>query len=138
MSPFIHQNGLHPLFQCLSQMAQFVFEGTISRLSILWLIVINTRFLRQRTFLRTLHGGEKFTKLDLRQAYQPLLLSPKLRELLTVNTHKGLFQPTRLQFGVDSASGIFQRELKNRLVSIPFVKVRSDDILVSGKNDQGH
>ena len=86
----------------------------------------------------TLHGGEKFTKLDLSQAYQQLLLSPKSRELLTVNTHKGLFQPTHLQFGVHSASGIFQRELENRLVSIPFVKVRSDDILVSGKNDQDH
>ena len=86
----------------------------------------------------TLHGGEKFTKLDLSQAYQQLLLSPKSRELLTVNTHKGLFQPTHLQIGVHSASGIFQRELENRLVSIPFVKVRSDDILVSGKNDQDH
>ena len=86
----------------------------------------------------TLHCGEKFTKLDLSQAYQQLLLSPKSRELLTVNTHKGLFQPTHLQIGVHSASGIFQRELENRLVSIPFVKVRSDDILVSGKNDQDH
>ena len=86
----------------------------------------------------TLHGGEKFTKLDLSQAYQQLLLSPKSRELLTVNTHKGLFQPTHLQFGVHSASGIFQRELENRLVSIPFVKVRSDDVLVSSKNDQDH
>ena len=85
-----------------------------------------------------MHGGEKFTKLGLSQAYQKLLLPPKSRELLTVNTHKGLFQPTCLQFGVHSASGIFQMELENRLVSIPFVKVRSDDILVSGKNDQDH
>ena len=85
----------------------------------------------------TVYGGEKFTKLDLSQAYQQLLS----RELLTVNTHKGLFQPTRLQFRVHSASGIFQRELENRLiclVSIPFVKVRSDDILVSSKNNQDH
>ena len=86
----------------------------------------------------TLHGGEKFTKLGLSQAYQKLLLPPKSRELLTVNTHKGLFQPKHLQFGVHSASGIFQRELENSLVSIPFVKGRSDDILVSGKNDQDH
>ena len=55
-----------------------------------------------------------------------------------VNTHKGLFQPTCLQFSVHSASGIFQRELENRLAAIPFVKVRSDDILISGKNDKEH
>ena len=82
--------------------------------------------------------GEKFTKLDLSQAYQQLLLSPRSRELLTINTHKGLFQPTRLQFGVNSASEIFQRELENRLAFIPYVKVRSDDILISGKNDVEH
>ena len=80
----------------------------------------------------------KFTKLDLSQAYQQLLLSPRSRELLTINTHKGLFQPTRLQFGVNSASEIFQRELENRLAFIPYVKVRSDDILISGKNDVEH
>ena len=83
-------------------------------------------------------GGEKFTKLDLSQAKQQLLLSPKPRVLLTVNTHKGLFQPTTLQFGSDSASQIFQRELENKLVSISFVKVRSGDILVSSKNNQDH
>ena len=30
-----------------------------------------------------------------------------------VNTHKGLFRPTRLMFGVHSASGVFQREIEN-------------------------
>ena len=86
----------------------------------------------------TLHGGEKFSKLDLSQAYQQLILSPNSRELLTINTHKGLFQPTRLQFEVHSASGIFQRELESRLASIAFAKVRSDDILVSGRNNTEH
>ena len=83
-------------------------------------------------------GGEGFTKLDLRQAYQQLLLSPNSRELLTINTHKGIFQLTRLQLGLHSASGIFQRELENRLTSILYVKVRSDDILISTKNDIEH
>ena len=68
-----------------------------------------------------------FTKLDLSQAYQQLL-SPKSRELLTISTHKGLFQPTRLQIG------IFQRELEYRLAFIRYEQVRSDDISISGKN----
>ena len=79
-------------------------------------------------------GGGQFTK----QAYQQLLLSPRSREQLTIKTHKGLFQPTRLQFGVHSVSGIFQRELENRLAFIPYVKVRSDNILISGENDIEH
>ena len=33
---------------------------------------------------------------------------------------------------------IFQTELENRLAPVPYVKVRSDDILISGKIDIGH
>ena len=88
--------------------------------------------------LATLAGGEKFTKLDLSQAYQQLELDEESRELLTINTHMGLYRPKRLQFGVHSATGIFQREMDNRLRRIPFVKVRVDDILVSGRNDKEH
>ena len=67
-----------------------------------------------------------------------MLLNPESRSYLTINTHKGLFQPTRFQFSVNSASGNFQREIENLLKSVPFVKVRSDDILLSGKNDEEH
>ena len=82
-------------------------------------------------------GGQKFSKLDLSHAYQQLLLDNESREYLTVNTHRGLFQPTRLQFGVQShsASGVFQREMEKRLSHIPFTSVRVDDILVSGSSD---
>ena len=33
---------------------------------------------------------------------------------------------------------IFQRELENRVTRIPYVKVHSDDILISGENDKEH
>ena len=93
---------------------------------------------RTEDLFASLVGGEKFTKLDLSHAYQQLLLNPESRSYLTTNTHKGLFQPTRLQFSVNSASGIFQREIEDLLKSVPFVKVRSDDMLISGKNDEEH
>ena len=51
--------------------------------------------------------------------------------MLTINTHRGLYQPSRMQFGIHSATGIFQREMDNRLCRIPFTQVRVDDILVS-------
>ena len=86
----------------------------------------------------TLNGGEKFTKLDLRQAYQQLLLSEQSQMYCAVNTHRGLFQPTRLQFGIHSAAGIFQRELEKRLTAVPSTVVRVDDILITGRNDEEH
>ena len=83
---------------------------------------------RTEDLLATLNGGQKFSKLDLSHAYQQLLLDNESREYLTVNTHRGLFQSTRLQFGVHSASGVFQREMEKRLSHIPFTSVRVDDI----------
>ena len=60
--------------------------------------------------LATLNVVERFSKLDLCQAYQQLTMDEESQKLCTVNTHRGLFQPTRLQFGTHSAAGIFQRE----------------------------
>ena len=88
--------------------------------------------------LATLAGGEKFSKIDLSQAYQQLELDESTRELLTISTQKGLYQPCRLQFVVHSATGIFQREMDKRLAGITSVKVRVDDILITGKDDMEH
>ncbi len=88
--------------------------------------------------LADLAGGERFTKIDLSQAYQQLQLDEESQELLTVSTHKGLYQPNRLQYGVHSATGIFQREIERVLKGISKVWVRVDDILVTGKDDIEH
>ena len=86
--------------------------------------------------LATLGGGNKFTKLDMSQAYQQLLLDEESKKFTTINTHKGLYQYNRLPFGVSSAPRIFQRTMENLLQGIPHVVVvRVDDILVSGMND---
>ena len=70
--------------------------------------------------------------------YQQFELDDSTKELLTISTHKGLYRPTRLQFGVHSATGLMQRIMEQRLAGIPYVKVRIDDILVSGRNDKEH
>ena len=87
---------------------------------------------RTEYIFATLRGGQKFSKLDLSHAYQQLELDEETQELLTVNTYHGLYRPTRLQFRVHSATGIFQREMDKRL------KVRVDDILISGHDDASH
>nr|XP_047141136.1 uncharacterized protein K02A2.6-like [Hydra vulgaris] len=88
--------------------------------------------------LATIAGGERYTKLDLSQAYQQLELDETSREFLTINTHQGLYQPTHLQFDVHSTTGIFQREMDRRLGRLSFVKVQVDDILISWKTDAEH
>ena len=47
--------------------------------------------LRPEDLLATLAGGQKFTKLDLRQAYQQLRLDDQSKPFTTINTHKGLY-----------------------------------------------
>ena len=65
--------------------------------------------------LAKLSGGKMFTKLDMRQAYQQLLLDEESKQYVVVNTPKGLFKYNRLPFGVSSAPVIFQRVMESIL-----------------------
>ena len=86
----------------------------------------------------TLAGGKKFTKLDLSQAYQQLVLEDDSRKYLTINTHRGLYCYTRLPFGVASAPAMFQQVMDTILQGIPNVICYIDDILVTGSDDAAH
>ena len=46
--------------------------------------------------LATLNGAQKFAKLDLNQAHQPLLMDENSSDYLAIITHKDLFRPTRV------------------------------------------
>ena len=86
----------------------------------------------------TLAGGKKFTKLDLSQAYQQLVLEDESRKYLTINTHRGLYCYTRLPFGVASAPAMFQQVMDIILQGIPNVICYINDILVTGSDDTAH
>ena len=65
-------------------------------------------------------GGKKFTKLDLSQAYQQMLMDDQSKGLVTINTHRGLYQYTRMPFGIASAllffSGLWTLFYKRYLI----------------------
>jgi len=85
-----------------------------------------------------LTGGRAFSKLDLSQAYQQLVLSDESKPYTTINTYRGLYQYNRLPFRVSAAPAIFQHTLETLLHGIPNVCVYLDDILVTGKTDKEH
>ena len=78
---------------------------------------------RVEDLLATLTGGKTFTKLDMSQAHQQLVLDEKSRDLVVINTHRGLFRYTRLPFAIVSAPGVFQRVMESLLRHIPGVIV---------------
>ena len=85
-----------------------------------------------------LAGGKYFTKLDMSNAYLQLPLHPESRQVVTINTHRGLFQYNRLPFGVASAPAIFQRCMDTLLQGLRGVSVYIDDILITGASKQEH
>ncbi|XP_043229845.1 uncharacterized protein K02A2.6-like isoform X2 [Amphibalanus amphitrite] len=93
---------------------------------------------RVEELFAVLSGGAKFTKIDLKEAYLQLELDEQSRKFTTVSTHKGLFQATRLVFGIKSAVAVFQREMENLLAGIPHTAIYLDDICVTGRTPAEH
>ena len=67
-----------------------------------------------------------------------MLLDNQSKGLVTINTHRGLYQYTRMPFRIASAPAIFQRTMDIILQGIPHTICYIDDILITGVNDQGH
>jgi hypothetical protein len=85
-----------------------------------------------------LSGGVSFSKIDLSDAYCQLEVDESSRNILVINTHRGLFQYTRLPFGVASAPAIFQREMDKLLQGHQNALCYLDDLLVTGSSTEDH
>ena len=67
-----------------------------------------------------------------------MLLHPDDQKYTTINTHLGLFQYTRLPFGIVSAPAVFQQAVEKILHGIPKVICCLDDVLITAQNDKEH
>ena len=77
-----------------------------------------------------LNGGQSFSKLDLSQAYQQVLLNESSRNRVAINTHLGLYRYTRLPFGAASTPAIFQECMDQILEGINGVGCILDDLII--------
>ena len=93
---------------------------------------------RAEECFHAVNGGKKFTKLDLAQAYNQIMLDEASKQLTTINTHCGLYRWCRLPFGVASSPAIFQGIMDKVLHGLNHVVWYLDDILVSGEDDEQH
>lgn len=74
----------------------------------------------------------------MKQAYLQLKLCEEDKEILTLNTPKGLYKCNRLMYGVASAPAIWQRTIENILKDIPDIIVFLDDIKIASTSKEKH
>ena len=88
--------------------------------------------------INDLNGSKVYSKLDLNDGYHQLELALESRYITTFCTHIGLRRYIRLNFGILSASEVFQNATQQLLEDIAGAKNLSDDIIIYGKKQEEH
>ena len=85
-----------------------------------------------------LNKGERFTKIDLSQAYNQFELDEESKNILVLNTTKGLYKINRMPFGISSASALCQKFISQLFTGMEGVVNFQDDLLVTANDDESH
>src|SRR5258706_12767169 len=79
-----------------------------------------------------------FTSLDLHSGYHQLPLSEDASKKSAFCVPDGLWEYTRLPFGLSTAPAIFSRVITDIFRHLPFVRVYMDDLVIFSKTFEEH
>ncbi|XP_053600427.1 uncharacterized protein K02A2.6-like [Plodia interpunctella] len=85
-----------------------------------------------------LSGGDRYSKIDLRHAYEQCLLSKDSQAYTAITTHVGTFAYRRTPYGLSCIPEKFQKLMEETLRGVPSCVVFLDDICITGRNYKDH
>lgn len=136
--PIDHSQYATPIVPVLKENGQVKIAGDFSVTLNKDLIIEKYPMPRIEEVFAKIGGGEHYSKIDLKNAYNQFILDESCQELTAINTHKGLFKYTRLVYGLANAPAIFQKSMEALLSGIEGVSIWLDDICVTGPNRSSH
>ncbi|XP_046752015.1 uncharacterized protein LOC124414903 [Diprion similis] len=103
-----------------------------------WIIIDKYSLHMIQEIFLVLQGGESYSELDVYDCYMQFEPDEESAKLLTVVTHLGLYQYTKLPEGVSTAPADVQKKMDECLRGLKGVISYIDNIYVTGRTKEEH